>query len=200
MKLNLGCGQNRREGYRDFDKYPTFAPDLIWDLEATPYPFDSNSITEIAATHVLEHLGQRTETFLAIMKELYRLLVPSGTIEIKAPHFRGTRLAEYPVGRLPRCRFRGGVGQHDADAALGSARALRRSHAARSGTGDEYAMERRRRDHDDRPEGLTGGVRTRRPLAPAAPCCPAGMRPPSPRRVARQRTSRIRPGRMMAPR
>ena len=86
MKLNLGCGQNKREGFVNIDKYATFEPDLVWDLEKTPYPFGAGSVTEIAATHVLEHLGQHTDTFLAIIKELYRVLAPGGKIDIKAPH------------------------------------------------------------------------------------------------------------------
>jgi hypothetical protein len=47
MKLNLGCGQNKRDGFVNIDKYPTFAPDLLWDLEQTPYPFEAGSVTEI---------------------------------------------------------------------------------------------------------------------------------------------------------
>jgi hypothetical protein len=89
MKLNLGCGQNKLDGYVNIDRYVTFSPDLLWDLEQTPYPFDANSVTEIAARHVLEHLGQNTDVFLRIIKELHRILVPGGAIEIKAPHFRG---------------------------------------------------------------------------------------------------------------
>ena len=88
MKLNLGCGQNKRDGFVNIDKYATFAPDLVWDLERTPYPFEDGSVTEIAATHVLEHLGQTTDLFLAIIKELHRILAPGGTIEIKVPHFQ----------------------------------------------------------------------------------------------------------------
>jgi hypothetical protein len=89
MKLNLGCGQNKLDGYINIDKYPTFSPDVVWDLEQTPYPFEAGSITEISARHVLEHLGQSTDVFLGIMKELYRILTPGGTMEIKVPHYRG---------------------------------------------------------------------------------------------------------------
>lgn len=89
MKLNLGCGQNRLEGYVNIDKYPTFQPDLLWDLEQTPYPFEAGSVTEIAATHVLEHLGQVPDIFLGVIKELHRILAPGGIMVVKVPHFRG---------------------------------------------------------------------------------------------------------------
>ena len=86
MKLNLGCGQNLKQGYVNIDKYPTFAPDLVWDLEKTPWPFEAGSVEAISACHVLEHLGQATDVFLAVMQELNRVLRPGGTIEIKVPH------------------------------------------------------------------------------------------------------------------
>ena len=40
----------------------------------------------ISACHVLEHLGQTTDVFLAIIQELHRVLKSGGTIEIKVPH------------------------------------------------------------------------------------------------------------------
>ncbi|MBN8892772.1 MAG: hypothetical protein ABS99_09750 [Acetobacteraceae bacterium SCN 69-10] len=88
MKLNIGCGQARREGYVNIDKFDRFGPDLVWDLERTPYPFDDNAVDEIVAHHVLEHLGQRLPVFLAIMREFHRILAPGGTIDIITPHPR----------------------------------------------------------------------------------------------------------------
>ncbi len=88
MKLNLGCGQNKVPGYLNVDKYPACEPDQVVDLEVFPWPFADNSVTEVLLTHVLEHLGQQTETFFGIMKELYRVLVPGGKVMIRVPHPR----------------------------------------------------------------------------------------------------------------
>lgn len=88
MKLNLGSGQNKLDGYTNIDKFPDFEPDLVWDLEQTPWPFEDNSVSEIMANHVLEHLGQATATYFAIIKELYRVLKPGGRLEISVPHIR----------------------------------------------------------------------------------------------------------------
>lgn len=88
MKLNLGCGQSKLDGFVNIDKYATYSPDLVWDLEQTPYPFEAGSVTEIVANHVLEHLGQSTEVFFAIIKELHRVLASGGIINITVPHYR----------------------------------------------------------------------------------------------------------------
>ncbi len=88
MKLNLGCGQNKLPGYVNVDRYETFAPDRVCDLEAFPWPFADGSADEIVMNHVLEHLGAQTETFLGVMKELYRVLKPGGRLDIAVPHPR----------------------------------------------------------------------------------------------------------------
>ncbi len=88
VKLNLGCGQNKQEGYVNVDKYDSFAPDVVWDLETFPWPFESNSVDEIVMRHMLEHMGAQVETFLSIMKELYRISAPGAKIIVDVPHPR----------------------------------------------------------------------------------------------------------------
>ena len=88
MKLNLGCGQNRIEGYINVDRQPECAPDQLVDLEQFPWPYADNSVDEIVMNHVLEHLGADTRTFFGIVKELYRVCKPGATIHINVPHPR----------------------------------------------------------------------------------------------------------------
>jgi len=86
LKLNLGCGKNPKPGYVNVDKYDN--PDVLHDLETFPWPWKDNSVNEIQLIHVLEHLGERKEAFLNIIKELYRICVASATIHIVVPHPR----------------------------------------------------------------------------------------------------------------
>jgi SAM-dependent methyltransferase len=88
MKLNLGCGQNKLDGYLNVDKYDACEPDQVADLEVMPWPFADDSADEIMLTHVLEHLGRETDVFLGIIKELYRVLKPGGQVQIRVPHPR----------------------------------------------------------------------------------------------------------------
>lgn len=85
LKLNLGCGFDKLPGYLNIDKEAVCEPDQVVDLEST-WPFESNSITEIRASHVLEHLGQETQVFLGLMKEMYRVCLDGAKIFIQVPH------------------------------------------------------------------------------------------------------------------
>lgn len=86
MKLNLGAGNTKYEGFFNVDADPECNPDYQWNLEQTPWPFETDSVTLIYAYHIFEHLGQQPQTFLDIMKEMYRVCAHHALIEIKVPH------------------------------------------------------------------------------------------------------------------
>lgn len=94
-KLNLGAGEDRREGYVNIDWNELANPDVRHDLNIVPYPFSDNTFDEIYASHILEHLDKP----FVVMKELHRLLKPGGHLIIKVPHFsRGFTHAEHSHG------------------------------------------------------------------------------------------------------
>ena len=85
MKLNLGCGPKRMAGWVNVDKSAAFQPDQIVDLERFPWPWPDASANEILLSHVLEHLGQAPETFIGIMKELWRVCRPGACVRVVVP-------------------------------------------------------------------------------------------------------------------
>lgn len=94
-KLDLGCGEQKKEGYVTIDIRPEVNPDIVHNLNIVPYPFADNTFDIIEADHVLEHLDK---PFL-IMKELHRVLKPDGKLIIRVPHFsRGFTHAEHCHG------------------------------------------------------------------------------------------------------
>lgn len=88
MKLNLGCGYNHISGYVNADCQPEVTPDQLVDLESFPWPWPNNSVAEIRLHHVLEHLGETTETYKRIIQEMYRVSQPGTTISIVVPFHR----------------------------------------------------------------------------------------------------------------
>jgi len=99
LKLNLGSGQNPRPGFVNVDKFGE--PDLRCDLEAFPWPWPDNSVSEIVMNHVFEHLGASAEVFMGIMKELYRVCEPGARIQIAVPHPRHDHFINDPTHVRP---------------------------------------------------------------------------------------------------
>ena len=88
MKLNLGCGYNKLDGFTNVDSQESCEPDMLIDLEDLPWPFESDSTDEIVLCHVLEHLGGTSDVYLKIIQELYRVSQHSAQISITVPHPR----------------------------------------------------------------------------------------------------------------
>lgn len=86
MKLNLGCGPHKLPGYLNVDRYGE--PDLRHDLERFPWPWADDSVDEVLASHVLEHLGTTPDAFIGVMKELYRVCRDGAEVRIAVPHPR----------------------------------------------------------------------------------------------------------------
>ena len=80
--LVLGCGESRVKDAIHVDVNPLAQPDVLHDLNITPYPFEENEFDEIQAFHVLEHLDNP----FGIMKELHRIIKPGGLLHLKVPH------------------------------------------------------------------------------------------------------------------
>jgi predicted SAM-dependent methyltransferase len=85
MKINLGSGYKRIDGYFNLDHDPLTKPDILVDLEKYNIPLQDNSVEHIIAHHILEHIG---DNFLNLIKEMYRISKPNAEWDIKFPHFR----------------------------------------------------------------------------------------------------------------
>lgn len=86
VKLNLGCGNKKLDGYLNIDFSEYCKPDLIMDLENVPYPFLSDTVSEIRMKSVLEHISQDPKKFFPVMQELYRICSNSALVFIECPH------------------------------------------------------------------------------------------------------------------
>ena len=83
MKLNLGAGDLKKDGYLSVDWNPIAKPDVVVDLNKFPYPFGDGSVEEVLAYHVLEHLEKPFD----VMREIHRILAPGGKLVVKVPHY-----------------------------------------------------------------------------------------------------------------
>lgn len=88
LKLNLGCGYKKRAGFINVDIDSGCKPDLVLDLENSPWPWETNSVDEVVLDHILEHLGETKAQYFHVIKELYRVCSTGASIQIRVPHPR----------------------------------------------------------------------------------------------------------------
>jgi methyltransferase family protein len=86
VKLNLGSGLRKLDGYVNVDKYGD--ADVLHDLERFPWPWQDSSVDEVMLVHTLEHLGREPDVFIGVVKELYRVCKPGAIVKIHVPHPR----------------------------------------------------------------------------------------------------------------
>ncbi|NQV60281.1 MAG: hypothetical protein HQ502_11475 [Alphaproteobacteria bacterium] len=101
MRLNLGCGFDKKTDWINVDKIPLAEPDELVDLEAIPWPWADDSVQEIQMRHVLEHLGATSDGYLAIIKELWRVCRPGALVRIVVPHPRHDHYLNDPTHVRP---------------------------------------------------------------------------------------------------
>jgi SAM-dependent methyltransferase len=88
MKLNMGCGYSKQQGFINVDASSECAPDVVLDLEKTPWPWPSDSADTVTFFHSLEHMGGDHRVFKEIIQELYRVCSNGAEIVIRVPHPR----------------------------------------------------------------------------------------------------------------
>lgn len=104
-KLDLACGQNKREGFEGVDIFP--GADICLNLMRYPWPFEDSSVAEVHCSHFVEHIPMiyvddtglevpmgspgAKDALAKFFDEIYRILVPEGWCEIIVPSGRSNR-------------------------------------------------------------------------------------------------------------
>jgi GT2 family glycosyltransferase/predicted SAM-dependent methyltransferase len=86
VRLNLGCGFKKLEGYTNIDLREECNPDLQTDI-SKGLPFDDNSVDEIKAMDFLEHIP--IGAVIPTLEEIFRVLKPGGRLEHLTPSTDG---------------------------------------------------------------------------------------------------------------
>lgn len=82
MKLNIGSGEKRIDGFINIDKFPSHKEDLFGDLD-TKIDLPDGCAEEVILDNVIEHV----DSIVNAMKEIRRLLKKEGVVHIYTPHF-----------------------------------------------------------------------------------------------------------------
>lgn len=82
-RLNLGCGNDYKEGWVNLDYNKRRKVDIIHNLDKFPYPFKNSEFDYIYCSHILEHV----EDLFKTLKEISRILKKGGRLHLRIPHF-----------------------------------------------------------------------------------------------------------------
>lgn len=98
MKINIGAGDVKLEGYVTLDYDSATNPDYVVNVEVDRFPFEDSTVETVVAHHILEHLG---EGYFHCLQELYRVCKHGAIIDIRVPHHRHESFAADPTHRRP---------------------------------------------------------------------------------------------------
>lgn len=83
LKIDLGCGRYKRDGYIGVDKFNDVSPDILCDIEKDCLPFEDSSVKEIFSSQMFEHISNINK----VMDECYRILAPQGKLIVIVPYW-----------------------------------------------------------------------------------------------------------------
>ncbi|HQP10547.1 MAG TPA: methyltransferase domain-containing protein [Candidatus Omnitrophota bacterium] len=95
MKLHLGCGTNRREGWINIDSVKAVGPDLVHDIRR-PLPYGDQTVDEVLAEDLLEHFDKYLR--YVVFYEWARVLKVGGIITLQVPDFKKTLFRYFKFG------------------------------------------------------------------------------------------------------
>lgn len=80
-RLNLGCGEDYREGWTNVDKHAAVDPDVEHDLDDRPWPFPDDEFQHVLFHHVIEHVDDPVAT----LRETVRVAAPGALVVTVTP-------------------------------------------------------------------------------------------------------------------
>jgi len=108
IKLDLGCGLNKKEGFIGVDYSSKVNPDIVMNLLKFPWKeWEDSSVDEIHTSHFIEHIPdcyispigeykfvpdeEDKDLFCCFIDECYRVLKPEGILSVFCPNARSNR-------------------------------------------------------------------------------------------------------------
>lgn len=89
MKLDLGCGTRKKEGYIGVDSRQFDGVDVVCNLGVDAWPWQDETVEEAHSSHMVEHLTAPQRIHFA--NELCRVLKRGAKATLVTPHWASCR-------------------------------------------------------------------------------------------------------------
>jgi len=99
LKLDFGCGPNKKSGFIGVDIIEFPNVDIILDIGNKKWPWKDSSVEEAHASHFVEHLTSTQR--IHFCNELYRVLKVGSSAQIITPHWASCRAYGDPTHVWP---------------------------------------------------------------------------------------------------
>lgn len=88
LKINLGCGEFKLDGFVNIDCISAGAvqPDLVLDFVRSQLPYEDNSVNQVWMIHCLEHI--EIYHWGNLFAEIKRVLKDNGSLTLAYPEFK----------------------------------------------------------------------------------------------------------------
>jgi hypothetical protein len=103
LRLDFGCGKNKKEGFKGVDIRPFEGVDFVLNIAEAHWPWPADSVDEVHCSHFIEHLTwpQRVHFF----NELGRVMKKGANATLIWPHWCGDRYWGDPTHQQPMSPF-----------------------------------------------------------------------------------------------
>jgi len=99
VKIDIGCGPNKKEGFLGLDQYSFPGVDHVVRLGNEPLPFADGTVEEAHASHFVEHLTATERCYL--FNDLFRVMQPGAKMTMIVPHWGSSRAYGDPTHQWP---------------------------------------------------------------------------------------------------
>ena len=99
IKLDIGCGSNKKPGFVGVDQYAMPGVDHVFRIGGEKWPFEDNSVEEAHSSHFLEHLTNLNGKWerVRFFNELHRVMMPGAKCTLIFPHWASNRFYGDPT-------------------------------------------------------------------------------------------------------
>lgn len=89
IRLDLGCGKTKQQGFIGVDARKWDGVDVVCNLGSGKWPWKSDSVHEVHCSHMVEHLTPQER--IHFVNELHRVMKVGAKAKIITPNWSSTR-------------------------------------------------------------------------------------------------------------